>query len=84
MAEEENKEAEGEEIVVKKSGNSQVMIMMVLCIAVILLTPFAVIYTLRVFDGAEQADVSSAIETKQPTDVINAFEQISKNWNTYQ
>ena len=48
MAEEENKEAEGEEIVVKKSGNSQVMIMMVLCIAVILLTPFAVIYTLRV------------------------------------
>ena len=52
------KEGEGEEIVVKKSGNSQIMIMMVLCIAVILLTPFAVIYTLRIFDGAEQEKVS--------------------------
>lgn len=58
MADEEKKDGEGEEIVVKKSGNSQIMIMMVLCIAVILLTPFAVIYTLRIFDGAEQEKVS--------------------------
>jgi flagellar basal body-associated protein FliL len=58
MAEEEIKEEE--EIVVKKSGNSQVMIMMVLCIAVILLTPFAVIYTLRIFDGAESEKVGTS------------------------
>lgn len=79
MADDDKKEVEGdgEEIVVKKSGNSQVMIMMVLCIAVILLTPFAVIYTLRVFDGAEQADVSSAIETKKYQEVT--LEGISVN-----
>ncbi|MCM8535177.1 MAG: flagellar basal body-associated FliL family protein [Lentisphaeraceae bacterium] len=58
MADEEKKDGEGEEIVVKKSGNSHIMIMMVLCIAVILLTPFAVIYTLRIFDGAEQEKIS--------------------------
>jgi flagellar basal body-associated protein FliL len=55
MADEEVNE---EEIVVKKSGNSQIMIMFVLCISVIVLTPFAVLYALRVFDGAEKEKVT--------------------------
>jgi flagellar basal body-associated protein FliL len=56
MADEEVKE---EEIVVKKSGSSQIMIMFVLCISVIVLTPFAVLYALRVFDGAEKEKVTN-------------------------
>jgi flagellar basal body-associated protein FliL len=57
MAEEE-KTNDGEEIVVKKSGNSQIMIMFVLCIAVIVLTPFAVLYALKIFDGTKAAEVA--------------------------
>lgn len=58
MAEEENEEKE--EIVVKKSGGSkQIMIMFVLCIAVIILTPVAVLYALKIFDGTEPEKVSA-------------------------
>jgi len=56
MADEEKNE-NNEEIVVKKSGNKQVMIMFVLCIAVIVLTPVAVLYALKIFDGTEQEKV---------------------------
>lgn len=57
MADEEAKE---EEIVVKKSGNSQIMIMFVLCISVIVLTPFAVLYALKVFDGTDHEEVQQS------------------------
>lgn len=58
MADEENTEENSEEIVVKKSGSKQIMIMFVLCIAVIVLTPVAVLYALKIFDGTDQEKTS--------------------------
>ena len=76
MADEENnEESNGEEIVVKKSGNKQIMIMFVLCIAVIVLTPVAVLYALNIFDGTEPEKVSA--EPDKYTEVT--MEEISVN-----
>lgn len=42
-------EAENEDVVVNKSGDSRVLIMMVLCMAVIVLTPLGVYYAMGTF-----------------------------------
>ncbi|MCM8525942.1 MAG: flagellar basal body-associated FliL family protein [Lentisphaeraceae bacterium] len=59
MADEEKPQEDNEEIVVKKSGSKQIMIMFVLCIAVIVLTPVAVLYALKIFDGTEPEKTSA-------------------------
>lgn len=75
MADEENKEENSEEIVVKKSGSKQIMIMFVLCIAVIVLTPVAVLYALKIFDGTEPEKTTA--EPDKYTEVT--MEEISVN-----
>lgn len=74
MADEEEKE-EKEEIVVNQSGNKQIMIMFVLCVAVIVLTPVAVLYALKIFDGTEPEKVSA--EPDKYNEVV--MEEISVN-----
>lgn len=64
-----------EEIVVKKPGDSRVIIMMVLCMAVIVLTPAGVYYSMSAF-------MNTAAETveKEPDDYTEVFmEKITVN-----
>ncbi len=76
MAEEnENKE----EIVVKKSGNKQIMIMFILCIAVILLTPAAVIYALKTFDGTPEEKVITVTDDYSEITMENITVNISRS-----
>lgn len=72
---EENKE----EIVVKKSGNKQIMIMFVLCIAVIVLTPVAVIYALNIFDGTEPEKVRAEPDKYQEVTMDEISVNISRS-----
>ena len=78
MADEENAE-EKEEIVVKKSGNKQIMIMFVLCIAVIVLTPVAVLYALNIFDGTEPEKVGEGPKKYQEVTLDEISVNISRS-----
>ena len=79
MAEEENNEENNEEIVVKKSGNSQIMIMFILCLAVIILTPFSVFYVLDIFNGVEPEKASVQHDEYQEVTMEDISVNISRS-----